>query len=498
MGFWDTATQALPVGVGLGVRSAERAEDRVFKEREMGLREEEGARRTTEFERSTKEYNAKELSKRAKNTITIANAYWDNGQKQQALGVITKFYNTEVPNGDEAMGMVRDAENPEGDSGIWSDPKFKDTEIAVLSKKNGAMSFKNFSQLKKTLLSKIGEQDLTAAMEENARKLNELNTMAAMKPFLSDGKPYIKTFVDSPTGPKPGPDMPYTGKMEDIKREPYTLKEGDERHIPLAGGGEKVVKGSGTGKKEYNDFLDRTKKEYDYFAKAFTGKVSGSDFFDTSGQPAQEATNAYDKAADILIRKKKGEKLTDLEESKVNAAGEFLMFYNDSRAQMQQYRNRMKGGAPAEGFEKPKGKPEPENIGLAPSHGQKSKEKPKPSKPTVESKKKPSSETGITSKKKPKETKENIPASELDLIEKQVKGKNFDINVGVEEAKKWAKSVSEKIEKGSERVERPIQYELRRLGRAKNNPTMRNKMAELLRISNPGKSDEEIAEMLRK
>src|SRR5574340_1137162 len=114
MGFWDAASQGMNTGVQLGVRMAEREQDRQARKeeqeanraerqdrfaQEMVLKEDEAQRQSIKFARETKDYDEKKAYESAKKTYQAAQNLYDAGDEVGSLQQIRGIFDNKIPNG---------------------------------------------------------------------------------------------------------------------------------------------------------------------------------------------------------------------------------------------------------------------------------------------------------------------------------------------------------------------------------------------------------------
>lgn len=221
--FWDSATEGFNKGVALGVRNAERAEERKYRDRAETRRDEESKRQQeshdlqmrlgVKTEKATdidlEEKEEKNRQRNFKRSYVIAKALADSGDERPAWSLVSESYNKLVNNGDEMMVFHQeDKPNLELPGGkTWKD--FPDAKHLIVTRKYGAVPVKNISDALNII---EPFTDPEKFMEyERTQKASVENLNAAEKPFRGkDGKLYKKEWSLTRTGKK-SKDVLYEG-----------------------------------------------------------------------------------------------------------------------------------------------------------------------------------------------------------------------------------------------------------------------------------------------
>lgn len=354
MGFWRGMSQGFEQGVPLGVRAADRAEEKRRWEIE-NTREEarEGRQKTShdqqiqlgkkQLESADLELQAGRDQARQKNFRRVyitAKALADDGDEEAAGSMISQAYNKMVNNGDEVR-LIFKKHKP--DDEVWKKSENKDANILVLSKTNGLRRAKTMSDILKSLKSYADDPDKFFEHERQERaKVDDLN--AQEKPFRGkDNRLYVRKWSLTASNGKQAEIVPYTGQepMSAIEQTINAVKElvdrktitGEEGRIALGfskaeSPSERVAARkslSESGARAMKDALDIRGKQLDQQDKrlALVLKpfgVTGETIIDEFGNMTNDGNSALNAALQLIEKRRKWNSFSD-DEQKVLLAG---------------------------------------------------------------------------------------------------------------------------------------------------------------------------------
>lgn len=282
--------------------------------------------------RSQKEFNAKQAVKKARTTLNVARAQIANDNDFEAAATLTKYYNDEVQNGDEIRIFQRKfhADNPafEGVS--------KNKNVVIQSRTTGIAAFKNLNAVIERAAAMANVKSITDAYRGSRKALAAKNAAAAESPELIDGKYYIKTYKMGPGGvPVFDQQIPYVGKVETapvreaLKAELGTEPTAEEVKTKL-GIREKEKQPLQTTAKQKAELagkqLDAQKKRLDLALRPF--KQSAKSVWDTKNDTfTVGGSNAITEAQKIIDKSKTGN-LTSIERKNLPKAIRALDLYD--------------------------------------------------------------------------------------------------------------------------------------------------------------------------
>jgi len=326
---WGSAIRGFERGVPLGVRSAERAEDKA--EREAKGKKDEAFRnrgRAIEEAREGREkeaFDSKKAAEIANLQLSIARAHDLAGRELPAIKAVMDTYK-EIPNGDEIIII------PENDE---FGGRIQGGSFSLVSKVYGETKFKNVRDIIKHASKLAKAKTISDSMDANDRSLAQENSDLERKPYLKeDGKRYIEQKKLGPGGAHVfDKEIPYEGIARMGKVRAGLVDEG------LAGTDKQVeiklgLKGkpTETTAKDLAELegknLDAMRKKFDLAMKPFT--TSAKSVFDfKTGQVTTEGGNAIASARKLVEKSETNPKsLTSIDKKNLPMAINGLALYN--------------------------------------------------------------------------------------------------------------------------------------------------------------------------
>jgi len=302
------------------IRQRERAEDVNYRNETLGLQKDQAARQKSEYDYKVLERTKAKKQENLKKSVAVAKGLFKAGYEREAVGVVTKAYNSLNDKGDEGIlihkgdggGIDAEANGP-GES-PWDKPEAKGANMLFLSKNFGMIPFKS----------------------------------------AKDAINMMDSFVN--------------GEKED-----ETVVIGKDQTLMNKRTGEVIGKGAGPSKlEEYKEKINLMTTTYKHLGSSLMGKAVEEDFLGPAGQPTEEANTAYKTAISILMKAEKDRKsLTPMEEKMLPIAGNMVKFYQDSLTYIGENRESLFGAKQPSGKQgltntPPKGGEKPINYKPAP------------------------------------------------------------------------------------------------------------------------------------
>jgi virulence-associated protein VagC len=360
MGFWDSASQGMDMGVKLGAHAADRAAYKEMKGKELTESTRrfdiENKRATDRFTWESTDRQKKEQYEKAEKSFNAANALFEAGettgdetQTRMAAKLLADTYNQHWVNGDEMRIIFKgdSANNPKVAQKWNEDPNLKDKDVAVLSKGGGIMPFNDLKEVFKFASANLNMKNFTEGVKKAEASVAAMNNKE--EPFTAeDGHKYVKTWEVGPGGiPQAGPVRAYTDVTKQSKGQ-ETLKEAEvvlgrplskEEKRVKAGvskmespseriAAEKASKGEST-----KNALDITSKALDIHRKNLALVLTpfakpGKDLFDENDELTNDGQTALDAAGKLINKVDNKEPLTSEEKRKVKHAYRAWDMYN--------------------------------------------------------------------------------------------------------------------------------------------------------------------------